>query len=551
MRPAARTLALALALAIPASAAAKEHFIDPAHGTKEGDGTAAKPWRTLKEVLEGNLIESQHWTKLPYAPGATLGPKNAGAPVKAGDTLWLLSGNHGDFMVQGYYNASTITVAAASGHRPQISRIQLRSASNWLVRGIEVSPTFAATYSNATMLTVENHAHHGPAYDVTVEDCRLFSVEDTSAWTKDDWNTRSANGINVTGERVTVRGNTLKNVNFGISVSGDKALVEHNLVENFSGDGLRGLGDDGVFQLNTVKNCYAVNTNHDDGFQSWSTDASGAVGKGEVRGVVLRGNVFIGYSDPNQPFRGTLQGIGCFDGFYVDWVIENNVIATDHWHGITLMGARNVRIVNNTVIDLNTTSPGPPWIRIDPHKDGRTSEDILVRNNLVTDLQLTATRLTQDHNLELKDPAAHFVAPPYDLHLLATSTAINAGAADQAPPTDQEGVPRPQGGAVDLGAFEHHVGPIERPDAGPVPGPDAAATLGDASQLSPSDAAAASPADAGNSVTPDGGSAVALDAGGDAPDVRGCSCGASGAPFGLLGLALLGLLRRRTGSRQA
>ena len=66
------------------------------------------------------------------------------------------------------------------------------------------------------------------------------------------------------------------------------------------------------------------------------------------------------YEDPNQPFRGTLQGLGCFDGFYIDWVIENNLVVTDHWHGISLCGAVNCRIVNNTVVDANDVSPGPP-----------------------------------------------------------------------------------------------------------------------------------------------------------------------------------------------
>jgi hypothetical protein len=119
---------------------------------------------------------------------------------------------------------------------------------------------------------------------------------------------------------------------------------------------MRGFGDHTTFQYNTIKNSYAVNGNHDDGFQSWSSGAGG-VGTGEVVGIVLRGNTFINYEDPNQPHRGAMQGIGCFDGMYVDWVIENNVIIVDHWHGISFNGVRNTRIVNNTVLDPNGKSP--------------------------------------------------------------------------------------------------------------------------------------------------------------------------------------------------
>ncbi|UCD52697.1 MAG: hypothetical protein JSW27_08675, partial [Phycisphaerales bacterium] len=141
-----------------------------------------------------------------------------------------------------------------------------------------------------------------------------------------------------------------------------------------------------TFEYNTVKNCYNVNANHDDGFQSWSV-GPGGVGTGEVVGVVLRGNTIINYEDPNQPHRGALQGIGCFDGTFVDWVVENNVVITDHWHGITLGGARGCLVINNTVLDRNEQRPGPPWICIDRHKNGTAPVDCVVRNNLATDFR--------------------------------------------------------------------------------------------------------------------------------------------------------------------
>ena len=195
-----------------------------------------------------------------------------------------------------------------------------------------------------------------------------------------------------------------------------------------------------------MKNCYAVNDNHDDAFQSWS-HGSGGVGTGEVVGIVLRGNTFINYEDPDQPYRGPLQGIGCFDGTYVDWVVENNVIIVDHWHGITFLGVRNSRIVNNTVLDPNGREPGPPWIEIGPHKDGTPSSGSLVRNNLTTAISIDQQKgITEDHNLIIKNAAKIFVDPVgYDLHLKKKSKAVDSGSADMAPEIDLDKVRRPWG----------------------------------------------------------------------------------------------------------
>jgi len=480
----------------PGPALAKDFYVDPQTGSATGDGSAAKPWKTIQEVITANLVETQGWASLPYTAGAQLVPKNAGAPIKAGDTIYLRSGYHGELSITGHYNSGVITIAAQAGHTPQLKSVLVRSSKNWVLRGLHVSPSFAPTYDNKTMVSVESHSYQGPLELVTVESCVLQSVADSSSWTASDWDTKAANGISAGGTKVTLSKNQLKNVNFGISVGATYSQVEHNTIENFSGDGLRGLGDHTVFEYNTVKNCYDVNANHDDGFQSWSV-GSGGVGTGQVTGVVLRGNTIINYTNPNQPHRGTLQGIGMFDGTFVDWVIENNVVITDHWHGITLLGATNCRVVNNTVIDPNTVTPGPPWIEIGAHKNGTPPSGCVVRNNLATDFQSASTGVTEDHNITVTTLGTHFVNPGgYDLHLLATSPAIDKGSSQLAPKTDIEGTPRPQGSAVDVGAYEWTT-PGPKPDASVTPDaappkPDTSAPKPDASAPKP-DASAPKP----------------------------------------------------------
>lgn len=449
------SMVAAVLTVLASSVMSADFYIDPIHGRSDGDGSEARPWRSLQEVIDAKLVQTQAWDALPYNPQRRLVAQNPDGLIKPGDTIWLRDGDYGDVAIRKHYNAGVITIAASPGHTPRFHSLLLQSGSHWAVRGLHVSPEFAPGGKPRTMIDVQSHGWNGPVHDVLVEQCVLQSTAAASAWTADDWNQRSANGIGAGGERIVIRGNRLKNVDFGISVSAVHALVENNVVENFAGDGLRGLGDYSVFQYNIVKNCYAVNGNHDDGFQSWSV-GPGGVGTGEVVGIALRGNTIINNEDPRQPHRGTLQGIGCFDGMFVDWTIENNVIIVDHYHGITLSGARNCRLVNNTVLDPNDQRPGPAALRVGAHKRGTPSSGCTVRNNLVSALHVDGEQMTVDHNLIVADPTATFSVPDrFDLRLKPGSPAIDAGSSDLAPDHDRVNTPRPQGPAVDIGAYEH------------------------------------------------------------------------------------------------
>jgi len=459
---AARTVGFAmLCVAVPVDAA--DFYVDPENGDMSGDGSSDAPWSSIQEVFDQGLVQSQEWAELPYAEGAELVPKNEGAPVKAGDTIWLRSGYHGELDISSYYNPDFITIAAEDGQAPEVSLLHVWASSFWIIRGLLVSAELAPTYEPHTLVALESHSWRGPVHDIAVEGCTVQSVADASGWSADEWDSLACNGFQVDGTNMTVRNNTLRNVNFGISVSATHSLIEGNTVDSFAGDGMRGLGDYTTFQYNTVKNCYAVNANHDDGFQSWSVGTDGEVGTGEVTGIVLRGNLILNYEDPNQQHRGTLQGIGCFDGMFVDWVVENNVVITDHWHGITLSGARNARIVNNTVIDLNEEDPGPPWIRIGDHKDGTPSSDCLIANNLTFDISTDeASSVTVEDNLIIDDPYATFVDfDGLDLHLSQDSPAVDAANDEVAPELDRDRIPRPQGEHSDLGAYEWHEPAVE------------------------------------------------------------------------------------------
>lgn len=415
-------------LAVPLFGTAYQ--IDPVKGSPSGDGSAAKPWSTLEEVLAAKQT------------------------FQAGDILELHTGYHGRPVVRGDIAGGEVTVRAAEGEHPVLGALAFRSAAHWRVSGLTITPEDApAAKGNVAALV----AIGADCAAITVEHCELFSVRSIAAWTEADWLKRSVNGIVSSGEHCTIRDNTLRHVRFGITIgrSGAGSVVAHNTIADFMSDGMRGLADDCVFEGNRVENCYKIDDNHDDGFQSWSGGAGDVkVGHGVVKGVVLRGNTFISYTDPAQPFKSSMQGIGCFDGMYENWVVENNLVVTDMWHGIAFFGAKNCRIVNNTVVkNPIDAAPRTPWILISKHKRGTPSTGNLVRNNLVQKLTVSPDEGTVDHNVVITDLAATFADfRKFDFHLRDGSPAVGAGTADGAPAVDLDGVKRVA--PVDAGAYE-------------------------------------------------------------------------------------------------
>jgi len=388
-----------------------------------------------KEIIVSNSTELQ----------------NAINNVQGGDTISLQSANYGDFTISGKNNSSFVIIQAYIGSTPVFSRIDFHNSSYWKLFGINIKPRFSSGADGKTALDLNG------SY-LAAENCVINYSEDISGWTDSDWLARSGNGIAMDGDHISVLNNTITVIDHGISCDATNSLVSGNMIANFRGDGIRGLSDDVVYEYNTIKNSFDVDDNHDDGFQSWSY-GSGGVGTGTVLNVALHGNTIINYEDPNQPYKGNLQGVGLFDGMFENWVVENNLVITNHWHGISFYGAINCKIINNTVID-NDLAPSPdPWIMIHDHKNGTPSSGVIVRNNIATDYSITGG-VTEDHNIEItmNDASTYFLNPSGgsgDYHLNSTSPAIDAGSGDDAPNIDKDGVTRPQGSGWDLGCYEY------------------------------------------------------------------------------------------------
>ncbi|MFW6154714.1 MAG: PKD domain-containing protein [Planctomycetota bacterium] len=439
-------LGIVLALSLSAAQGAT-FYVDPVNGSMAGDGSAGDPWSTLAEVISNNKIESMKPASYPYAYGDPLVVRNDGAPVQPGDTLELLSGDHGEVYAQGYFNPDWITVRAAAGHTPVVRRFQFRGGCKWRIDGVTISQEPYGTPGTITAVNFENHGWHGPTYDCILENSHVYGVDDTSTYTANDWlTTTPGSGVSSGGPRNIIRYNTIRNIQLGVNVNGADSVVEYNVLCGMAHDGFRSGNDRIVWQYNHLSDFVDVDGNHDDIIQLYR---GGGVPHDSVE---IRGNTFDGRKIPGRPLTTSPQGVGCFDGPYVDCVVENNVVLTAHYHGISLYEADGCTIINNTVLDPSRNYPA--WIRI-PY-----SSNTVVRNNLSYSIPDPDEQngIVVDHNIELTDTLSDQIFVDWrngDVHLLADGPAVDTGSGTLAPSTDIEGVSRPQGDGYDIGAYEY------------------------------------------------------------------------------------------------
>ena len=417
---------------------ATDYYYDPNTGSMSNSGSSGAPWSTLHDVFA------------------------AGKTFNAGDVIYLRTGNHGFAVVEGM-NSDYVTIRPEEGQSPYLERIRFgnNNAAYWILEGVEIISQNEGGYPENLV-----DLYPGSSF-ITIQNCQLHSIEDASNWTRDNWRDKANTGIRAQGHDHLIQNNEIKNVYLGVAIESPNTIFEGNLIQNFTIDGVRGLASYCTYENNQIMDAIVVydnSENHYDGFQSYTCCP---VGSDTLFDVKIKRNIIIQTTDADRDFQGTVQGMGCFDGMYANWEIVNNLVLVDHWHGISLYGAINCKIINNTVIDPNgEMSIGPSWIKIATHKtdgtvnDGALSTGNIIRNNLVNQLSNADNIGEVDHNELLGGDAGnydnYFVdVTSFDFHLLETAPAVDAGSETLAPDVDLENNPRPEGNGIDIGAYEY------------------------------------------------------------------------------------------------
>jgi parallel beta-helix repeat protein len=392
--------------------AATQYVVDPG-GNDMFAGTAAAPWKTLQHAANA---------------------------VHAGDKVTVRAGNYAGFQLTASGTAAApiefdaqpgvFITQPISAQRPD--GINLEGASYAIIDGFNINgmPEAGLRAVTAQFVTLRNNrADSNGKWGILTGFVDDLDIESN------------------------VMSNSVQQHGIYVSNSGDRPVVKNNIVFG----------------------------NHDSGIQLNADLSQG--GDGIITGAVVSGNVIYN------------NGAGGGAAFNLDGVqnslFENNLLYNNHSSGFSLYmidgaeGSKNNTIINNTVdeasdgrwaMNIQDGSTGntlgnnilmnenPDHGAIDISADslpGLSSDYNAVKSSFTTNggtvisLAQWRTQTGQDAHSLSTTAATLFQNPAADdRRLLSNAAAVNAGTALNAPATDIDGMPRPVGAAIDIGAYE-------------------------------------------------------------------------------------------------
>ncbi|OYZ09998.1 MAG: hypothetical protein B7Y36_11495 [Novosphingobium sp. 28-62-57] len=372
-----------MALAAPAAAAAGRVFhVDPVRGSLDGDGSAARPWRSLDGIVAAGLVGDE--TRAPRLVDraiakfrrVTINPPmhaNGEAIVHSGDTILLASGDYGSLQLSGLANRAPITIAAAPGASPRFQSIAVHDLVNFVFRDLVVTPDRRPEtgYLVTTRPRPDVKVSHNVRFTgLAIDGAGSIAQTDPALWAK-----TSANGVLLFGECIDLEKSTVRDTHIAVvAYRSRKIRVENNEIRDFSVDGIEFSGNDIVIKNNVIRDHWPTgDTLHPDCMQGQSGPDLPTFGP-----VEISGNICLSDTTAVRHSR-YLQGISIFDGRWDDVRVSCNFVRPSVAHAIALYGVDNARISENAVMGW----PGPvlPWIVAMPAKNGRHPTGNVITQN--------------------------------------------------------------------------------------------------------------------------------------------------------------------------
>lgn len=380
------------------AATGRTFYVDPVNGSAAGDGSKAKPWRTLAEVIAAKKVATTALVN-----GAVVA-KNAAAPIKAGDTILLLSGDHGLVNIIDHANTDFITVAAAPGAKPVLRGLKSYGSSKWIFTGLTFENP--ANYKNdagtdgvvrpSTFVYMDGRSTTRAKLSNIIFVGNTVQSAPTAqavAWGPKEWAEIPSNGIQiVAGDCVTVSHNTVRNVRFGIGVGGNHINLDHNLIDYWSDDAVRMVQPTYLnIRNNLITNHYGrMNTdNHNDAIQGFPLDPTDYTTV--MHDILIDSNAVIESTGaypqtldniPGNGKQNYIQGISEFDGNWKDVTLNNNLIVGSTYHLSAWGGVDGLTITNNTGVGVTSDPAKKLRIGVYNAKNGTAPQRVTVSNNV-------------------------------------------------------------------------------------------------------------------------------------------------------------------------
>jgi parallel beta-helix repeat protein len=421
------------------------YYSNPVSGKMTNSGSKEKPWASLQMIFKSSKV------------------------FKAGDRIVFENGNHGNVFITGKHS-DYVTIEAQDDANPVIQSIVVENASYWYFKNLIFNSIGSKNSNGVNTFSYLFYSKSSSSF-LKIEHCKFYSIKDSSLWNKNDWYEKSKNGVIIVGPHLFFNDNVIKNVYFALEIRGDFAVVTNNLIDNFGADAIRALSNNSKYIGNIIRDAYVedYSKNHDDAIQIYDKDN---LLNGFIENVEIKRNVIYTFRDnisqkmiEDHLVGYSMQGIIQTDGFGRNIVIENNLIVSDHYHGITLQGAENCRIQNNTVIKTpisqNPKTDVLPWIQCRKDKNGKVCKNTIIRNNIASKLtpwtfdekdgMVSEKNLSPDFSIYQN----YFVDyMNFDFHLKNNCPAIDFGVNKDLTEVDLDGNKRLIGTSVDCGAYE-------------------------------------------------------------------------------------------------
>jgi parallel beta-helix repeat protein len=411
---------------VPLPAMSAQYFVAP-NGNNSAAGTAEAPWLTL-----------QH----------------AAGRVVPGDRVVVRPGNY-----VGFYLSRSGTAAAP---------IEFFAEPGVLINQRNATTPDGINLERASHIIIDGFAVSGMpragvrSVGVASDPAEFVTVRNVHASNNNTWGIFTGHVDDVIIESNRTWGSVVEHGIY-VSNSGDRPVIRDNVIFDNRGSGIHMNGD----------------------------ESQG--GDGIISGAVVSGNIIYN----NAKFNGTSLGGG--SGINMDGVqnsrIENNLLYNNHASGISLYsidaaaGSSDNIVINNTVYQPNngrwalnirdgsTNNAAYNNILLNQHSyRGAISIDADSLPGFTSDHNVVISRFTTDDGdsiLDLQEwrnatgndmhsivgaAAELFINPAADgsgdYRLLTSAGAIDTGTNQSAPIADLDGLPRPVGGQVDIGAYE-------------------------------------------------------------------------------------------------